>query len=223
MMQISVSRGLVELNTLNDRIVDAVTRTFIGVSVGGKAPAGYESVDQMKVRLKANLQSALDLIERRRAIKSAIVLSNAGLPEVLPEGVTLRTVTIASKEMTVAEAIEFKNTTIGYFETLVKNMASQLRQAKSEMTKHNDNLPARLDQMILANFGSATAKVTKADEVDAMTKTFMNNNRAELVDPIGLETEIDKINNMIATFKAEVDFTLTDNNVLSKITIPDSI
>ena len=46
----------------------------------------------------SKLQSANDLINYRRALKSAVLQSNA-----------VTKVTVADKEMTVAEAIEYKN------------------------------------------------------------------------------------------------------------------
>jgi hypothetical protein len=102
MTTMTVTDALAELTLLEKRIDSARSQlggnTLIAVVEVGKVPTGYRSRDEHATQARAALQRIDALIARRRAIKRAIVLSNASTM-----------VSVAGEEMTVAEAIEMKN------------------------------------------------------------------------------------------------------------------
>ncbi len=207
-MELTITRGLAELKLLDARIRKTINEAgFIGVVVGDKTVRGYTTNEEFVRKAEASLQSARDLTRRRNAIKAAIVVSNATTH-----------VTIAGKRMTVAEAIERKNS-IAYEEALLGQMRMQYTAAVAEMEHKNTETRARLDRLLEANFGK-DAKA-KDSEYDAIAKPFMAQNEAKLLDPLKLKSVIDQLYDEIEGFKSEVDFVLAESNTLTKITIPD--
>jgi hypothetical protein len=97
MTTMTVTDALAELTLLEKRINSARValdnNTLIAVVEVGKVPTGFKSRDDHAAQARASLQRVDALIDRRRVIKRAIVLSNASTM-----------VTVASQEMTVAEA-----------------------------------------------------------------------------------------------------------------------
>src|SRR5690554_4907003 len=97
-MEMTITRGLSELKLINDRIQRKINdaRFAVGNKNNNKKIDGM-TIEEFNKNAKSQYQSIQDLIERRKKIKSAIVDSNAKT-----------VVTIAGKEMTVASAIERK-------------------------------------------------------------------------------------------------------------------
>lgn len=207
-MEMTITRGLAELKLLDARIRRTIGEgAFVAVVTGDKPVKGFQNSDEFIRRARGSLDSARDLIRRRKAIKAAIVVSNA-----------TTYIAIGGKRMTVAEAIERKSS-IEYEEALLDTLRRQHRDAVQEMEQKNAEVKLRLDRLLEANFGKeAKAKET---EYDAIARPFMAQNEAKLVDPLKLKEVIDALSEEIETFKMEVDFLLSESNTLTKIMIPD--
>jgi hypothetical protein len=127
MTVITVTDALAELTLLQKRIESARAAlekgNLITVVEVGKVPTGFKSREEYEVNAKALVQRVQALLDRRRAIKRAIVLSNASTR-----------VTVAGEEMTVAEAIEMKNF-IAYYEAILDTMQSAYTQTRSQYEK----------------------------------------------------------------------------------------
>lgn len=78
---ITVTEALAELTLLQKRIESAraalENNTLIVVVEVGKVPTGFKSREEYEVNAKALVQRVQALLDRRRAIKRAIVVSNA--------------------------------------------------------------------------------------------------------------------------------------------------
>jgi len=94
------------------------------------------TVDEFGKEVKANYDSIIDLIERLKIIKSAIVKFNAE-----------QTVIIADKEMTVADAIERKNNIV-FEKTLLKKMVNQYNNIIAIINTRNEDMEQKLDRQI---------------------------------------------------------------------------
>lgn len=204
----TITRGLAELKLLDARIHRGIDEAeFAAVVIGEKPVKGYSSNEEFSRKSRASLQSIESLIARRKAIKAAIVVSNA-----------TTYVMIAGQRMTVAEAIERKSS-IHYEEALLGQMRQQYQQALAEIERRNAEAQVRLDRLLEANFGKESK--AKDSEYEAIAKPFMAQNEAKLVDPVKLKERIDQLTNEIESFRSEVDFILSESNTLTKIIIPD--
>lgn len=99
MENISVSRALVELKTLEKRIEKTLNDLQpVTVMIGTRFEAGISGREEFEKNVTSSYQSLMALVARKRKIKSAVVKSNA-----------TTTVNVSGEIMTVAEAIERKN------------------------------------------------------------------------------------------------------------------
>ena len=177
-IEMSIHRGLVELKNLDKRIQKAQTKSFIGVQSGNQAPAGYPSVVVFAEEAKANLQSVRDLMERRNRIKSAITASNA---------VTI--VRMEGREMTVAEAIDRRDTGLVYERQLLQTLREQLRQVEQTIETERQDVVRRADSHIEATYGSR--EKGNADEMEKSRRLFLERLEPNLIDPSNLRQVID--------------------------------
>ena len=203
--QISITRALAEIKTLDARIVKATNERYVEMSVGGSVVGSNRSEDETKAAIKQKFQSFTDLVKRRNALKCAIVSSNANTK-----------VKIGDKEMLVAEAIERKNS-IAFEEQMINNLRSQHRTAISKVESTNIQANQRLDQMIEVNLGKD--RKASEDDYDVIAKPFMAKNEAKLIDPLDLEALVQQLQNDVDEFKLNVDFALSEINAVTKITV----
>ncbi|GFN31472.1 hypothetical protein [Paenibacillus xylaniclasticus] len=209
-MQISITRGLAELKTLDARIHKAIADTsFIGLTTGKKTIVGYKDNREFEDKVKSNNQSISDLIKRRNIIKTAIVRSNA---------VTM--VTVGRQSMTVAEAIERKASII-YEQTLLNKMKSDYAHVLRQYEAEDEKVKGRLDELLKTTFG--TDKKPAADQYESTSKPFLEQNEPRLIDPLSLKNKIDMLQNEIDDFLMNVDFVLSESNSITRIEIPDSV
>lgn len=204
MTQISITRALAQVKSLNDRIARSTNVNFITTLVGGKHQSGA-STDELTRGLQANLQSVQDLIAQRSRLKSAIVKSNA-----------VATVEINGVTMTVAEAIERKGS-IQLEHVLLQQLRSQLARDTLAVERANAGVQQRLDVLIQTTVG----KDRKVDEseVAAIREPFLKQNQASLLDPNGLQAVVDALQASIDGFTLEVDYALSEVNAITKIEV----
>jgi hypothetical protein len=205
MTQISITRALAEIKSLNDRI-EKGTRgaVFITTTVGGKTTNGTD-LQTTANALKANLQSVRDLIARRQAVKAAVIRSNS---ETI--------VTINGVQMTVAEAIERKGS-IDKERTLLAVLNQQLGQVRLVVERKNIEMQQRIDSMVMTAVGKER-KATE-EELDAISKPYAASNITAPLDPSGLEEVVAKMAADIDGFIFEVDFVLSEANAKTTINV----
>jgi len=203
-MAISVTRALAQVKSLNDRIARATAVPFTTTITGGKHATG-KPVQEVEVTLKSSLQSVQDLIAQRKALKSAIVRSNA-----------LTTVEIAGVQMTVAEAIERK-ASIGLEQTLLQQLRGQVAQVNAAVERSNVEMTKRLDQLLTTAVGKERQATTQ--ELEAISAPFKAQNEAKAVDPNDLPKVIEAMATEIDAFLLEVDYALSERNATTIIEV----
>ena len=198
MSSISITRALVELKTLDSRIQKKID-TSIFVSYKGQF---HQPADGIKDAL-ANFQSANDLIERRKKIKSAIITSNATTK-----------VTICGNEMTIAEAIETKSS-IRHKKNLLAVLKAQY--GNSVNTVEAINAKVRKD---LENKSSREGDKDKQQmSLEEFSKTYISLHGVELFDPLKVSQKIEQLEQFIIQFEQEVDYILSERNATTLIEV----
>lgn len=203
-LEITITRALSELKLLDKRIQRTIhDSTFGGYMVGKKVMTGFNSVEEVEKRAKADYQSVQDLIKRRNKIKSAIVVSNA-----------TTTVEVAGITMTVAEVIERK-TSIEYEKTLLAKLKNTYTKLVDYVDEVNEEVKHRLDRQLEALYGKDGK--AKAMENEEITKAFKADNEAKLIDSLNLKEKIEELTRKIEDFETECDFVLSESNTITKI------
>ena len=159
----------------------------------------------MEKAIKEQYQTFGDLVTRRNRLKCAIVKSNAETK-----------VKIGEKDMTVAEAIERKNS-IGYEQQMINSLVTQFRQATAQVEKTNSDANQRLNQMLEVNLGKD--RKTSEEDFEAISKPFMAKNEAKIIDPLKIEELSQKLQSDVDDFKLNVDFALSESNALTQIVV----
>lgn len=165
------------------------------------------TVAEFNANTKASFDKANDLIKRRNAIKDALNVSNA-----------TTIVKIGDQEYTVVQAIDKKNHGMELYKSLRDTMVRQLSKAKTDLERNNDSLQQKAEQFVTGLMGNKDAK-TNGDEFDNAVRTYIKSNSMELIDPVGIEKQIEELDEMITAFASEIDAALSVSNALAIIEI----
>lgn len=204
--KISIHRALTELKMLNHRI-EAATNEVSAVLANRKSNSKINGVEMQEYekQMQASYDKVVSLIDYRNRIKALVVESNAKTK-----------VIVGKEEMTVAEAIERKQS-IQYEKELLEVMQQQYRSAVNTVAKENDALPAKLETYLVNILGNKEKQ--SSEEVKLHTETFMKRNEYELIDPMNVKKKIEALNNRIEEFESEVDAVLSESNATTFIEV----
>ena len=205
----TIHKGLAELKILDGRIKKEIQNgSYCAANKHSNEKINGIPIEDFRKTVQGTYDKVTDLINRRKAIKKAIVLSNAKA-----------TVKIADVEYTVAEAIEMKNHGIEFETMLINVMDMQYKQAQAEVNRQNgNNLEERADQYVTAIYGQKEGRTNSAD-IDKVRKDFLEANSYEIVDPINVQDKVEALRQKIDAFMADVDSALSVSNALTEITI----
>lgn len=192
----SITQALPELKLLEKRIskVSDTIPSWCKVATNG-APVDKE---KHKRETEAYLQSFTDLMKRRDAIKRAIILSNA-----------VSNVRIGQWEGTVAEAIEYK-TSIRMKRSLLEGMKMSLQLRRGEHEQLKAQVDGRLERLLQSELGKDVK--TNPETITALTNSFRENNKVELVDPLDLAARVSTLEEELDAFETNVDWVLSESN-----------
>lgn len=200
--QMSITQALAELKLLRKRL-DSCTSNAKFVTL--KTKTRPVDVDEFSRNARANYQSFKDLLNRYNRIKAAIVASNA----------TAR-VNIAGREYVIAEAVERKRS-LEMEKELLRVMKNQWEDTTEAAEVHQQAQQERLDKLLLQELGKDSK--TSVDVVQSLTESFMRNNKAEVIDPLGLEARISEMTRELEDFETNVDWVLSESNGRISITV----
>lgn len=195
---ITITRALVELKTLNSRI-EKTQQSAIFIT--------YKIRDEQKGEVTPDkLQKINDLIDYRNRLKRAIVQSNA-----------TTMVKIHGEEYTVAEAIERK-TSIDLEKNLLAEMRKQYATATRSVETHNQRVDQGLEKLLQTEFAKGNVK-SDVNNIKTISDAYLQNNRAELIDPLKLAATMERIEEAIMNFEQEVDLVLSESNAVTLIQV----
>lgn len=205
----TVHKALAELKLLDDRIKKTIEGGTYCAAIrhSNDKIHGIPVADFMK-NAQSSFNKATDLICRRKAIKRAVVNSNA----------TAR-VKIGGIEYTVAEAIEMKNHGINFENQLIQVLTEQYREAQNEISIRNSpDLERRADEFVTSLYGDREGKGSAVD-IDKIRADYLRAIQYELLDPIHILNQIEQLGQKNNEFLSEVDAALSVSNALTEITI----
>lgn len=204
--KMTVHKALAELKTLDDRINTAIGESvFVRANRHNNTKIFGKTIEEFKADSAASLMSVTALIDRRNAMKRAVVLSNA-----------VTKVEIGGVEYTVAEAIEMNNHGMENLVDLRNCLREQYSSVKRMVESENgDKLVKACENYIQATFGTKE-KVNNPD-IETAQKVYMANNTYDIVTGFDIEKVIKELTDRIDAFKAEVDSALSVSNALTVI------
>jgi predicted RNA-binding protein with TRAM domain len=207
--KMTVHKALAELKVIGDRITNAIsTGVYCRANKHSNEKIGGVSVEDFKKQIQGSWDKANDLIKRRNAIKKAVVFSNATTK-----------VKIGENEMTVAEAIEMKNSGMQFKKVLLSVLNNQYTQAVQVTDRENgDTLQQKAESYVIGLFGSKEGK-TSSDEIEKVKREFITNNTFELIDPIKVKEKMETLEKEIVEFESEIDAALSVSNAITEINI----
>jgi hypothetical protein len=147
----------------------------------------------------------VDLTKRYNSLKSAIVMSNATTK-----------VTIGGKEYTVADAVERKRT-IAMEHDYLTAMQNQYNSVTAEFERHQQAEQQRVDRLLTTEL--AKDAKTNVEVVQQLTATFLAQNKAVILDPLGLAERIAEMKKSLEDFETQVDYCLSESNGRTSITV----
>jgi hypothetical protein len=209
--KMTIHKALSELKTMDDRIYKAIrSNTYVMAVKHSAEKINGVKVADFKENMKSGYQKVTDLIARRDAMKRAVVLSNATTK-----------VKIGNNEYTVAEAIEMKNHGVEFKKTLLQSLYTAYGSAQNEFNKNNDEaIEKKAEQYVLAVIAAQPkdAKMSVDSEaMKAMRKDYIENNKYDMLDPLGVAKVIEALDEEINEFNTEVDAALSVSNALTVI------
>lgn len=208
----TIHEALAELKVINNRISKAiggcrfaVANKHCNTKIDGKEILKF--CDEQA----SSYQSAVDLINRRNAIKRAVTKSNA-----------TAIVNVCGVEYTVAEAIDMKNNGTDFMVALYEKMSRDLSAANMEMTRRNgDELQARADAHIKNIYGNQTDVKNVVGDIKETRDEFISQQTYDLVQPTGMDVaaEMKKLEEETTNFLMKVDAALSVSNATTVIEI----
>jgi len=164
------------------------------------------SVKDMEERIQSQFRSVLDKIEERLKLRRLLTLANSTVK-----------VKIHNIEMTIAEAIEYKNS-LEMDRVLLTNLRQAKMRAEMVITNSNTQLDAEIERAVQVAYGNEKGKVSE-DQYAAIAAPRIAKHGAALLDPIGIQKQIDEIDKKISSFMEEVDFALSEINARTTIDV----
>ncbi len=211
-MKYTITRALAELKLLKSRYEKEVRRLQVmAVKHGSKLRSPYSQYKEEDFisQAKEDYQSVCDLERRIAQIKNSIDASNFTTK-----------VMIGDKEMTVQEALNYKNMTLGLKEMKLSVLQDLKVKAQNEYDRAITENRMKVDKMSTDKNASGSTK--SAGEVEKDALEFVEKLYAvSMVDPIGIDDEIAKLSEEISEFKHNIDFVLSESNSTTYIEIDD--
>ena len=205
MEELSITRALAEIKLLDNKITDKIGESTFVHFLSKKGKIVDSNV--LSRNSQSSYQSITDLINRRRRIKSAIILSNATTK-----------VQLKGRVITVAEVIETKQE-IAFYEALLMKLKSNRSSIYNLVERHNQQMEVDLQKLLEINFGKSSNIKTNSDDIENISKTYRENNKADMLDPINIDNKIAEVEELLNVYRTEVNFVLSESNAITKIKI----
>jgi hypothetical protein len=204
-VKMSIHRGLAEIKLYDKKIETGLRGSFVVPNKVSNKMIGGRSLDDVRKVIKGNFDSTKALIENRKIIKQALVMSNAKTH-----------VSVAGKDYSVAEAIERKNS-IQYDVNFLNTLKNQYSNANNQVENNNTQLPSKLETYLVSVLGDKASR--DPESVKAHTKVFEDSNKFELIDPAKIADFINDYETEIDEFTTQVDYVLSESNAVTFVEV----
>lgn len=208
--EMTVHKALTELKVLDARIdkkIASISDKMVSTKKRSADRTNGVTVDEFCMSAKAMYDSILADITRRDAIKGAVVTSNASTM-----------VTVCDRQMSVAQAIDYKVHTAEYLYILKRAISKEYEMAVHQVQRANAELEKRADDYVSTLF-SAKDRKDLGEEAMKARADFVDKQTLDIVDPLNaakcveeIEVEIDRIN-------TDIDSALSVSNAVTTISV----
>lgn len=213
---ITVTRALAEIKQLDSRIGKTIQEgTYIGVVLGvDQRPAnrGIANVDELKKLCTSSFDSVTALISRRQKLKEAVLRSNS-----------LTTVSVAGRDMTVAEVIDYKEV-IKYKQAFLNKLKQDQVNTAHALAKQEQELEKAIVQQVTNIYQQTEKGKIPANAREVVGKPLEDQFKGASVSGVAdLPAYVKALEEEIAQFTLEVDYILSESNSKTAITVGNSV
>lgn len=203
----TVHEALAELKVLGSRIEKEMGKNaFAFANKHSNDKIKGKTIDQMSQEIRSSYQSVRDLINRRNAIKRAVIKSNAET-----------TFLVGDNLYSVAEAIDMKNVGIDLLMQIKNRLENDFNYAVSVAERENGkDLESRADAYVASLFSGSTKNNLSEDAKNARD-AFIASQKYDVIDPLGITTKVKEIEDEISEFITKVDSAISVSNALTTI------
>lgn len=205
-----VCNALDERDFLRKKIISAINSTYFiackRVKDDKVRTTGYTDPKTFENDAKSSYQSITDMIDRYTRLDTAITLANASTEIKLSDDTVMtRAAAISMRKALVGDtSTDFTGRLISVLEhqfASVSATANELNaKADRELEQYKDNMTS----------GDKAKEITPA--VTQTLESLVADNRADIIDPIGVEKEIKKLEDKYETLKKELDSAIKVSN-----------
>lgn len=204
----TVHQALSTLKTLDKRInKDEQKLRFVDCVVNKADKIEGIPISEFEENIKNDYSSYGDKLTRYIAIKNAVIQSNATTH-----------VSVLGENMTVAEAIAYKNYIIPKQKALVAEMSFQLNRTENTITDTNLEVEERANEEMVRIYGSKE-KVADQTEMYKFRDNYVERNNMVMIDPMNVRDLMTEVNERLDKFETELDSQLSVSNAQTVITV----
>lgn len=205
-----VCNALDERDFLRKKIISAINSTYFiackRVKDDKVRTTGYTDPKTFENEAKSSYQSITDMIDRYTRLDTAITLANASTEIKLSDDTV----------MTRAAAISMRKALVGDTSTdFTGRLISVLERQFASVSTTANELNAKADRELEQYKDNMTSGDKAKELTPAVTQTLESlvaDNRADIIDPIGVEKEIKKLEDKYETLKKELDSAIKVSN-----------
>lgn len=205
-----VCNALDERDFLRKKIISAINSTYFiackRVKDDKVRTTGYTDPKTFENEAKSAYQSITDMIDRYTRLDTAITLANASTEIKLSDDTV----------MTRAAAISMRKALVGDTSTdFTGRLISVLERQFASVSATANELNAKADRELEQYKDNMTSGDKAKELTPAVTQTLESlvaDNRADIIDPIGVEKEIKKLEDKYETLKKELDSAIKVSN-----------
>lgn len=203
--KMTLHKALSELKLIDAKIMKQTSEIIPVASVQkDKKINGHIDETDFSKSANSNYDSVLALLERKVKIKKAIVSANATTK-----------VTIADKEMFIADAISYKSA-IELKKQFINTLLARYNKVVADLNLKNESVKTQCDRMLEATLGKEKSQ-TNAEDVKKMQEMYMATNEWKFVDPLTLAEKLKSLAEEVQQFESNVDAELSTINATTFI------
>lgn len=205
-----VCNALDERDFLRKKIISAINSTYFiackRVKDDKVRTTGFTDPKTFENEARSAYQSITDMIDRYTRLDTAITLANASTEIKLSDDTV----------MTRAAAISMRKALVGDTSTdFTGKLISVLERQFASVSATANELNAKADRELEQYKDNMTSGDKAKELTPAVTQTLESlvaDNRADIIDPIGVEKEIKKLEDKYETLKKELDSAIKVSN-----------
>ena len=213
----SLTRALAYVKALDKRLETEISSgLYISVAKGlnekrvphiaARANSGI-TISAVESSIKANFDRITSSIANRATVKEAILKANNETP-----------VSIGSKSMTIAQAVEQKQS-VKFRAGFLAVLKQQYLNATATVKQLQDKLEMDKNSRLEKAFVGVDMKTLSKDSLEVITKALVDEGTPSFIDQANLQAYITKLEAELEEFTLNVDYVLSEVNSRTNIEV----